>query len=171
MSRGGNVKLNIRETDLPGIGRKFQIQTRSKENIVIIIHDDGTREFYHLNQSDPDESQSILTLDDHESRQLAGIIGGMSYTPKALEIIEHSLEDLVIEWCKVEDGFKSVGHTIGELTVRQNSGATIIAIIEKNHDKKINPGPDCKIHAESMLVVVGEREQIKKLKEILVHGI
>ncbi len=168
---GGILPLNIRETDLPGIGRKYQIETRSEDKVVVIIHDDGKREIYHINQDDPTETICVLTIDDNEARQLAGIIGGMSYKPKALENIEHTLEDLVIDWYKLEAHSKSIGHTIGELTIRQNTGATIIAVIERNHQTKINPGPDYMFQPDSTLVVVGEREHIKKLKHILVHGI
>ncbi|MBR2570376.1 MAG: cation:proton antiporter regulatory subunit [Paenibacillus sp.] len=159
----------IRESDLPGVGRKFQIETNTGEKLAIIIHNDGRRELYHFDQEDPDEIISGVSLDDDEARQLAAIVGGMTYKPKALETVEVSLEELVIEWCKVESHYKCTNQSIAELQVRQRTGATILAIVEKN-SQKINPAPSEKLLADMTLVIAGERKQIKALKELLING-
>lgn len=92
--------MNIRESELPGIGQKFEIITRSKEKVVVVIHDDGRREIYHFDD-DHEESISSVVFNDSESRQVAAILGGMVYKPQALESIEMALEGLAIEWFKV----------------------------------------------------------------------
>ncbi|WP_152394864.1 cation:proton antiporter regulatory subunit [Paenibacillus guangzhouensis] len=159
----------IRESDLPGIGKKYQIDTVSGDKMVVIIHDDGRREIYHFYDEDPEETISQVTLEDEEARQIAAIIGGMSYKPKVLETVQVTLEELVIEWCKIEASYACVNKSIAELQVRQRTGATILAIVEKGK-QKINPGPDDLLSANATLVIAGERQQIKQLKHLLQNG-
>lgn len=161
---------SIRETPLPGIGHKFEMMTRTGDKLVVIVHDDGRRELYHFYYNDPDDSISMITLDDNEARQISAIIGGMAYRPKALESMEVALDDLVIEWYKVEPDCWCLGKNIGELNVRQKTGATIMAIMGPGQTKKINPGPDQKIEASMTVVVMGERQQVQDFKNLLLTG-
>ncbi|OTA41358.1 MAG: hypothetical protein A6D92_07415 [Symbiobacterium thermophilum] len=91
----------IRETDLPGIGRKFLIETRSGDKMVVVVHDDGRRAIYHFDQEDPDEPVSMVTLDDTEARQVAAIVGGLAYQPKVLEEMDMDVNDLMIKWYRL----------------------------------------------------------------------
>jgi K+:H+ antiporter subunit KhtT len=160
----------IRESDLPGIGRKFQLEARSGDKLVIVVHDDGRRELYHFDPDDPDELLSTVTLNDTEARQLAGIIGGLNYTPKALESVSVTLEDLVIEWYRIAPDSHAIGQTIGQLQVRQTTGANIIAVIEKDGRKRINPGPEQPLDEDTTVVVAGERQQVQAFKRLLAYG-
>jgi TrkA domain protein len=160
----------IRESDLPGIGRKFQIEAQSGDKLIVVVHDDGRRELYHFDPNDPDELLSMVTLNDTEARQVAGIIGGLNYTPKALESMNITLEGLVIEWYKIESGSTAIGQTIGQLQVRQTTGATIMAIIEKDGRKHINPGPDQTLTEDVTLVIAGARQQVQAFKRLIAPG-
>jgi TrkA domain protein len=160
--------LRIRESELPGIGQKFEIMTKDDEKIVIIVHDDGRRDMYHYDFDDLDESISSVTLDDAEARQIAAILGGIVYKPQAIESIELALDDLRIEWVKVKKNSRLAGKTIDESNIRQEFSVNIIAILNKPHKKILNPGPSSIINAGDTLVLSGERKDVNAfLKQAL----
>lgn len=162
--------MNIRESELPGIGCKFEVITKGNEKLVIVIHDDGRREMYHFDAGH-DESISSISLRDSEARQIAAILGGMVYRPQALDTIEMAFEGLSIEWFKVENHAPVVQKTIGSLHVRKTYNVTIIAILKKNMKKFFNPGPDSIIEAGDMLVLSGARHEVKRIiNELLSSG-
>lgn len=160
----------ISESNLPGVGRKFQVETNGGDKLVIVIHDDGNRELYHYTKKNLDKAASVLTLTDGEARQIAGIVGGLTYVPKALPTSEVVLDDLVLEWFVIEPRSVAIGRTIADMQARTKSGASIVSIIEPNHEKRVNPLPDTIINEGATLIIAGDRTNLNRLKKILVHG-
>lgn len=160
----------ISEATLPGVGRKFQVETASGDRLVIVLHDDGRRELYHFERENLNRPASVLTLLDGEARQIAGIVGGLTYAPKALATAEIVLEDLVLEWYSLPDGAFCIGKTIRDLMVRTASGASIVSIIEEDGGKTINPEADTRLNQGATLIVAGDRKTIAALKRLLQEG-
>ncbi|HVF92243.1 MAG TPA: TrkA C-terminal domain-containing protein [Blastocatellia bacterium] len=160
----------ISESNLPGVGRKFQVETTSGDRLIIVIHDDGTRELYHFTRKNPDQAASVLTLADSEARQIAGIIGGLTYVPKALPSAEIVLDDLLLQWHTIEPGAACVGKTIRDLQARTATGASIVSIIEPNRVKRINPEADTVLNEGATLILAGDRRTVSALKRLLSAG-
>ena len=160
----------ISESNLPGVGRKFQVETLSGDRLTIVIHDDGTRELYHFTRKNLDRAASVLTLSDGEARQIAGIVGGLTYVPKALPSTEIVLEDLVLEWFTIEKGAAATGRTISELQVRTRTGASIVSLIEPNRTTRTNPEAGTLLNEGATLILAGDRLSIERLKRLLVSG-
>lgn len=160
----------ISESNLPGVGRKFQIEATSGDRMTIVIHDDGTRELYHFMRKTPDKVASVVTLTDSEARQIAGIIGGLTYVPKALPSAEIVLDDLVLEWHTIGPGSACIGKTIRDLQVRTVTGASIVSIIEPNRVKRTNPEADTVLNEGATLILAGDRRTNTALKRLLAHG-
>ncbi|WP_042347463.1 cation:proton antiporter regulatory subunit [Bacillus massiliigorillae] len=159
--------MNIRESELPGIGCKFEAITEENEKLAIIIHDDGRRELYHFD-SEHEESVSSIRLSDSEARKVASILGGMVYKPKALETIEMAFDGLMIEWFKVEPNAPVIQKTIGDLSIRNAYNVNIIAVLKNNMKKLFTPGSDSVIEVGDTLVISGERPEVKKfINELL----
>jgi TrkA domain protein len=160
----------ISEVFLPGVGRKFQVETLEGDRLVIVIHDDGTRELYHFTRKNPDRPTSVLRLSDGEARQIAGIVGGLTYVPRSLPIAEVILGDLVLEWFKIDSGAACIGKTIRDLHVRTSTGASIVSIVEADQSKRTNPEADTVLNEGATLIVAGDRRSINSLKRLLVEG-
>ena len=160
----------IREAALPGVGRKFQVETANGDRLVIVIHDDGTRELYHFTRKNPDRVASVVTLADSEARQIAGIIGGLTYVPRNLPMAEVILGDLVLEWFTIEEGAACIGRTIRDLQVRTATGASIVSILEADQTKRVNPEADTVLNEGATLIAAGDRRTIGALKRLLVEG-
>jgi TrkA domain protein len=161
---------SISESDLPGVGHKFQIETTSGDRLIIVIHDDGRRELYHFDRNNLERAESVLTLTDGEARQIAGIVGGLSYVPKALPSTEVVLDDLVLEWFKIEPNAAGIGKTIKELQARKVTGASIVSIIEPNQANRVNPEADTVINEGATFIIAGDRRNITRLKQLLIFG-
>ena len=161
----------ISEVFLPGVERKFQVEVLSGDRLVIVIHDDGTRELYHFKRNNLDRPASVMRLTDGEARQIAGIIGGLTYVPRSLPMAEVLLGDLVLEWFTVERGAACIGRTIRDLEVRRRTGASIVSIIEPDQTSRTNPEPHTVLNEGATLIVAGDRRTINALKRLLVEGI
>jgi TrkA domain protein len=160
----------ISEAFLPGVGRKFQIDTLRGDRLVIIIHDDGDRELYLFTRKNMERPTSVITLTDGEARQIAGIVGGLTYVPKALPNAEVVLDDLVLEWFTIEKGSACIGRTIRDLQARTLTGASIVSLIEPNHVKRTNPEADTILNEGATLILAGDRQNIAQLKKLLTQG-
>ncbi|WP_340008810.1 cation:proton antiporter regulatory subunit [Paenibacillus sp. FSL K6-0276] len=159
-------KMDIREVDLPGIGRKYCINTRSGESLTIVIHNDERRELYHVTDGG-NETLSNVTLDDEESRTVSAILAGITYKPKAVEVEESLFEDLIVDWLRINPSCPLIGRTIGELEIRERTGAAIIAVVEADKRKVLNPGPEYCFKEGSTLVAAGDAKQFNTLKRLM----
>ncbi len=164
----------IKEAELPGLGKKYEITLENGDIVSVIIHDEGTREVYHFPDAEEDPL-SVVTMTDIESRQLGSIIGGSFYQPKMLEKLEAAVADLHIEWIAVKEGAEVAGQSIGEMRLRKDHGIIVIAAIEGKKDARkvrrgntrINPGPSYVFTPGHTVVAAGTKEKMKLFEDML----
>jgi len=155
--------VKIKETDLPGIGKKYGVLLKSGKELVIIIHNTGRREIYLMEDEEP---SCFIELTDEEARDLGFLLAGATYQPVSSEKMEMILQQVVMEWVKVEEGSNFAGKTIAQLEIRRKTGVSIIAI---ERGGKVIPSPDPyteKIEVGDTLISVGTRQQIKSFLEL-----
>jgi TrkA domain protein len=152
--------VEVREVDLPGVGKKFALVTSDGERLTIIIHHTGPREIYNFRAGE-DFPFHALRLEDEEARKLSAILGGAYFTPAAGASMDLVLEQLSIEWEKVDGSSKLAGKSIFELDIRKNTGASVLAIL-RNKEVVANPQPDERIRVADTLVIAGTTEQVNR---------
>lgn len=153
----------IHETDLPGVGKKFEVDLEDDTQLVIVIHNTGKRELFLRATPDAD-SDKLFELSDKMARQVGTIMEGAYFQPIRDDTVSTVLgEDTLIEWAKVTDRSSLVGDTLRESNIRQKTGASIVAI-QRGDDTIDNPGPEISIQQGDTLVALGDRESHRKLE-------
>ncbi|NPA58602.1 MAG: cation:proton antiporter regulatory subunit [Aquificae bacterium] len=162
--------MEFKESDLPGIGKKFSIITSAGEKLTVIVHVTGKREIFVFEPDDYDEPSCDIVLTEEEANQLGSVLMGAYYRPEQEKEKEVLIENLAIEWVKVPPDSPLAGKTIREADIRRRSGVTVIAIIREN-ETIVNPRPDEVINPGDTVVIVGTREQVENfLKEFGIDG-
>jgi TrkA domain protein len=75
------------------------------------------------------------------------------------EVVHQSIEGLTIDWIPVRVGSAAANRTIGDLQLRQRTGATIVAVI-RGDQTHASPGPDFELAARDTAVIVGTADGV-----------
>ena len=149
--------VTVYESDLPGVGKKHEIDLPDGSQLVVVTHNEGRREVFL--RADPDtDSEKLFELPDRLARQVGTILEGAYFQPVKSQDIETLVGgDTLLEWVDVGEDSPIAGQTLGESDLRAETGASVVAI-ERDDDVISSPGAETTIHAGDRLVVVGTRE-------------
>ncbi|HIQ31309.1 MAG TPA: potassium transporter TrkA [Aquifex aeolicus] len=150
----------FRETDLPGVGKRYTLELEEGGELTLIIHSTGKRELYVIEEGE-EEPTCVISLSENEAKELGFLLAGTTYQPVAPERMELIMREMVMEWIKVGEASHIANRTIADSQIRKRTGASIVAII-RGEDMLVNPDPmSTKILKGDVLVVAGTRAQIK----------
>jgi len=152
--------MEFKETDLPGIGKKFSIITSKGDKVAVVIHLTGKREIFYFEEGDFDDPVCDIVLNEEEANQLGSVLMGAYFKPEQEKIKEVLLPNLAIEWVKVSENSPLANKSIAQSQIRKKTGVTIISII-RDGKSIINPLPDEIVYPGDELVLIGTREQIE----------
>lgn len=131
--------------------------------------------------SDPNSERKLRRAGAHNVI-LPDVLGGLHMSqlitkPYVIEFLDLlngvSTDDLHLEEITYE-AIRTDYHnkTIGDLNIRAKSGVTIIGVRRGEGGFAFNPGPDTIINKDSILIVLGNKNQIEKFSDLyLIHRI
>ncbi|MBX0324238.1 potassium transporter TrkA [Halomicroarcula sp. F13] len=157
--------MTVYETDVPGVGKKFEVELDGDERLVIVIHHDGKREVFHKDGPDVDADR-LFTLGGRQAREVGAILQGAYFQPVETDSVDVPLGDAIIEWVDVESDSPLAGQTLADAKVRQRTGASIIAI-QRDGTTLPNPDPEDTITPGDILVTLGTRDEQSALEDLV----
>ncbi len=157
--------MQIKTTELPGIGKRYSFKTAEDEQVTVVLHHNGSREIYHFEKDEEDDPDLTFTLTDEEARQLGTILLGVDYQPVADDRVELFLKTVRIEWLRVDQESCIANQKIIDTKLRTRTGSTIIGI---QRGEKMIGSPDVNevIMPGDLLMVIGNRDQTKNLENL-----
>jgi TrkA domain protein len=159
--------MDVTETDLPGVGKRFEVDIGDGETAVVVVHNTGRRELFL--RPDPEaDAEKLLVLPDREARVVGSILEGAHFQPVRTEDTATAIGEngVVLEWYTLAPDAALVGQSIGDADVRQRTGVTVAAI-ERAGEVVQSPGADFVFEPDDRLVVVGSRETLAAFAEEL----
>lgn len=158
----------IEETQLPGVGVRYEFLTEDGERVGVVHHRGGRREMFVCRAERPDEVAMSVDLTDDEAHTLGEMMGVATVVEK-LNNLQQSIEGLAIDWLTVDPGTPYAGRTIGDARIRTRTGVSVVAVIRDTNPFPA-PGPDFHVEAGDTLVVVGTTKGIEAVTDILTAG-
>lgn len=150
---------DVEETKLPGVGVRHDFVTGSGRRVGVIVHRSGDRELLIYDEDDPDATREAVRLNQADAHTLGDLLGAARLKDRVDEVVHQSIEGLNIDWVPVREGSAAAGRTIGDLQMRQQTGATIVAVI-RGRQTHPSPGPDFALAARDTAVIVGTEDGV-----------
>lgn len=153
--------MGTRRTTLPGVGTQYDFTTEDGQHISVVVHSDGRRFIGFYDRDDPDACLLSVPLSPDEATALAHLIDAAP-----IDAVRTDGIDLVTEHIQVTSKSPYAGRPLGDTRARTRTGASIVAVLQRTAATP-SPGPDFRLSIGDTLVVVGTREGVDALVEII----
>lgn len=154
----------VYETDLPRVGKKFDLDLDRNAKLVVVVHNTGKRELFLQESSDCDPKK-LFEASEETANQLGTIMEGTYFQSVRDETISTVLDrDALLEWVRVAETSALVDETIAESGLLETD-ASIIAI-QRGSETIRNPDPETTLRGGDTLVAIGDRRSHTALEAI-----
>lgn len=163
---GATAGMTVYESDLPGVGKKFEVEIGDGARLVIVTHNTGKREVFRKSSEGAD-SEKLFELPDRLARTVGTILEGAYFQPVQADRVATMLaEGTFLEWYDVEPGAELAGQTLADARIRERTGVSVIAIQRGDHVVP-SPDPETAIEAGDTLVVIGPSEDVNRFEPLI----
>ena len=155
---------DVREDELPGIGRRYTVEGNDGGAITIVFHHSGRRDVYIV--APGREEPSSVSLDDHKARIVGQILSDDRFAPPTVRQVEDVIEDLAIDWVALNPGSPGIGRSLKDLAVSSVTGMTIMSILRGKATIHEPSGTEV-LQSGDRLVIAGRRENLPAFRRLV----
>ncbi|GAA3720794.1 cation:proton antiporter regulatory subunit [Salinicoccus jeotgali] len=155
----------MKEQNLPGIGKKYSLISSEGLEIYLILHLNGKREFYIL-ENDRKVNYNF-SLTPNEAMDVAMKMMDVNKDTVVQEDFERFRlirKQMMVDWLKVNSGSIIAGLTIEKAEHHVPDGVSIVGV-SRNNDITPKPQQDFVIEKEDILLVIGEYDPIEAFED------
>jgi TrkA domain protein len=149
--------MTVYETDVPGVGKKFELDLSGGARAVVLLHHDGRVEVFRRESPDAD-SEKVFDLTNRQANRLGSILEGAYFEAVPTEELSVPLGDAIIEWVDIDADSPVAGETLAGSDLRNVSGVSVLAV-QRGSETVPNPQGEFRIEPGDILVALGTREQ------------
>lgn len=162
------VRVRVEQTELAGIGVRYDIVTAAGRRVGVVSYRSGKRELVLFDPDDPDAGKDRVALTDDEAEALAGLLGA-SLMLGQLAGLREQAAGLHTEQVSLPPDSPYVGRPLGDTRARTRTGASIVAVLREGA-VIASPTPDFVFAAGDVVVIVGTRAGLEAFTRILADG-
>ena len=155
----------VTETQLPGVGVRYEFTTSDGQRVGVLSHRGGRREILVYDRQDPDAASTLLHLSADDTRTLSELLGASQVTA-GIAAAQQQIEGVAIDWLRITPKSRFADSTIGDGAFRTRTGVSIVAIVRGGTTVPA-PGPEFHFAAGDVAVAVGTPEGLGQLRDLL----
>lgn len=163
--RRDDERMDVTEVLLPGVGLRYEFTNYEGDRVGIVA---GRTRYFELvvyPGGDPDEARPVVRLNSEEADTVAEILGAPRIAERFADLTKE-VPGLLSGQVDVRAGSPYVDQPLGRTRARTRTGASIVAIV-RGEDVIASPAPDRVLRAGDVLVVIGTRDGIAGVEQIV----
>ena len=157
----------VTETQLPGVGVRYEFTTDDGERVGVLWHHSGRREVVVYDRDDPDVGRTVLHLEHRRQPGPSTELLGAAQVSEAVGAVQQRIEGLAIEWVEVAEssptmaGRPSARASCAPAPARRSSPSSAAG----HHRARTRPR--LRARAGDVVVAVGTPDGLEQLRAAL----
>jgi len=159
------MPFDVKETELPGVGKRYELYLDEHRSVAVLLRSTGEREVYYRIKQE-DDYDKLFDLTDSQARTLGLFLVGAYYQPIAAQVSEETASGEHIRWYSLTHDSGLVGNREDEVVIEKQTDTTVLGL-ERDGEVQSVIEDDVVFEAGDRLIVVGTAEAHAELERLL----